>query len=79
MPSRKIASRKHLRYWATQDFERFSAQYEPARNIGYQILTDESLEIADDGTNDWMERQRQDYNTNVAFKASHRCAQMYAV
>lgn len=35
----------------------FADQYARAREIGYEIMADEILEIADDGRNDWMERQ----------------------
>jgi hypothetical protein len=45
-----------VRTWAVDDREGFSAQYTRAREIGYMSMADELLEVADDGTNDWMER-----------------------
>lgn len=45
-----------VRLWALDDREGFTAQYETARQIGYHSMADEVLEISDDGTNDWMER-----------------------
>jgi len=45
-----------VRDWALNNVE-FSPQYAKAREIGYRIMADEVLEIADDGTNDWMLRQ----------------------
>jgi hypothetical protein len=35
----------------------FVAQYALARQAGYARMAEELLEIADDGTNDWMERE----------------------
>lgn len=32
-------------------------QYARARAVGYELLADEILEIADDGTNDWVKRE----------------------
>lgn len=46
-----------VRAWAVEDRNGFSAQYTKAREIGYQSMADELLEIADDGRNDWMERR----------------------
>lgn len=49
-----------VRLWALNDVEGFSAQYTRARQIGYHGMADELIEIADDGANDWMERQGDD-------------------
>lgn len=35
----------------------FAPMYREAREIGYMVLADELLEIADDGRNDWMATQ----------------------
>jgi hypothetical protein len=51
MPSESI-----VRKWALDDKEGFFTQYARAREIGYHAMADETLEIADDGSNDWMER-----------------------
>lgn len=45
-----------VRTWAYSNQGGFSTQYALAREIGYQCMADELLEIADDGKNDWMER-----------------------
>jgi hypothetical protein len=45
-----------VRRWAVEDRGGFSAQYAKAREIAYASLAEELLEIADDGSNDWMER-----------------------
>jgi hypothetical protein len=45
-----------IRHWVLENREGFSSQYARAREVGYQAMADELLEIADNGTNDWMER-----------------------
>lgn len=49
-----------VRLWALDDREGFAAQYARAREIGYYAMADDLLEIADDGRNDWMERNGDD-------------------
>ena len=39
-----------------EDREGFFAQYARARDVGLDAMADELFDIADDGTNDWMER-----------------------
>lgn len=55
-----------VRLWAVQDREGFRQRYLDAREIGYHAMADEVLEIADDGRNDWTERQGENGNTVVA-------------
>lgn len=45
-----------VRGWVLDDREGFAAQYTRARELGYHSMADETLEISDDGSNDWMER-----------------------
>ena len=45
-----------VRKWALEDREGFYAQYARARDLGLDAMADELFDIADDGTNDWMER-----------------------
>ena len=52
-----------VRAWALDDREGFSAQYAKGRETGYQVMADELIEIADDGSNDWMERKNKDGST----------------
>lgn len=49
-----------VRAWALEDREGFSTQYARAREIGYQAMADELMEIADDGRNDWQLRLGED-------------------
>src|SRR3990167_4099357 len=51
-----MPSESTVRTWALDDREGFAAQYARAREIGYNVMADETLGIADDGSNDWMER-----------------------
>jgi hypothetical protein len=55
--------------WTYAD-EAFSEQYAKARQHGYQFMADELLEIADDGSNDWMERQDGE-NAGYQFNGEH--------
>lgn len=55
--SAHMPDEKAVRYWAAQPDHPFSEHYIRAREIGYLAMADEILEIADDGSNDWMERE----------------------
>jgi hypothetical protein len=41
-----------VRMWVRDDYEGFSTQYARAREIGYELLADEILEISDDSSGD---------------------------
>ncbi len=49
-----------VRQWARLDREGFYTQYAIAREIGYHSMADETLDIADNAVNDWMERNGED-------------------
>jgi hypothetical protein len=55
-----LPDEKTIRYWAAKADHPFSAQYSVAREVGYLSMADELLEIADDGSNDWMVREGKD-------------------
>lgn len=46
-----------VRGWALDDREGFAALYARAREVQAHAIADELLEIADDGSNDWMVRE----------------------
>ena len=46
--------------WSLNTEHPFFDQYERARKIGYHLMADELTDIADDGSNDWMERYGKD-------------------
>lgn len=60
-----------VRGWALDDREGFSAQYTRAREIGYLAMADELLEVADDGKNDWMERQDDEGKASYVLNGEH--------
>jgi hypothetical protein len=47
-----------FRWLLDEDKKSFWEQYEKARNVQAEIMFEELLEIADDGSNDWMEKER---------------------
>lgn len=54
-------SRRLIDKWRKDD-EDFRARIARARDDGFDALAEECLEIADDASNDWMERQDDDGN-----------------
>lgn len=48
---------KTVRHWVNDDPEGFGREFEMAREVMLARIADETLEIADDGSNDWEERQ----------------------
>jgi hypothetical protein len=57
--------------WVRDDRDGFANRYAQAREAGVYAMADELLEIADDGTNDWTERQRKDGSTKNALNKEH--------
>lgn len=55
-----------VRNWVIHDVEGFASHYTRARDAGLDVLADEVLEIADDGTNDWMEKHGKNGGTFIA-------------
>ena len=55
-----LPDERTVRRWALDNVNGFSPQYAEAREIGYHAMADELLDIADNGTNDWMERNGED-------------------
>jgi transposase-like protein len=56
--------------WREQD-ETFAARFARAREVGFDAIAEEALEIAEDGTNDWMERKRQDGSIEEVLNHEH--------
>lgn len=52
-----------FRWLLDETKEEFWEQYEKARNIQAELMFEELLDIADDGTNDYMERENKDGST----------------
>ena len=51
--------------------EDFRGQYEKAKAESADALAEEMLDIADDGTNDWMEKQNRDGSTHEVVNSEH--------
>lgn len=60
-----------FRWLADERYAAFREQYARAREAQADALFDEMLDIADDGTNDWMERKRADGSTEEVINAEH--------
>lgn len=56
--------------WLSKHAE-FSEQYARAKESQADYMADEILEIADDGTNDWYERQLRDGKTETVVDSEH--------
>src|ERR1041385_2420461 len=62
----KIPSASTICRWLLDDTKKpFWEQYEKARNVQAELMFEELLDIADDGTNDWMERETKDGSYTV--------------
>lgn len=60
-----------VRRWAANPEHPFSPHYTRAREIGYMRMVDELLEIADDGSNDWMKREGKDNEPGYVANGEH--------
>lgn len=60
-----------VRQWASQDYKGFYAQYARSRDIGLDAMADELMEISDNGTNDWMERNGAEGNEGYQLNGEH--------
>ena len=56
----KMPARSTVMLWVASDREGFSDRYEAACTARTHVWADELLDIADDGSNDWMERAGKD-------------------
>lgn len=51
--------------------EEFREQYARAREAAADAMSEDLMDIADDGTNDWMERKRPDGSTEEVLNSEH--------
>lgn len=69
-----------IRAWAKNDvgkeiegYEGFFAHYTRARQVGWEAMAEETIDIADDGSNDWMLREgKTEYNGDAVARARLR-------
>jgi hypothetical protein len=59
----EMPSATTVRQWVRDDVDGFAARYWEAREIGYQMIGDQALNIVDDRSNDWVVWQREDGTT----------------
>lgn len=60
-----------VRQWALNDINGFYAQYAQARDLGLDAMAEEVCEIADDGSNDYVERVNKNGETETVFNTEH--------
>lgn len=60
-----------VRRWVLSDTGGFCAQYARAREVGYQAMADELIEISDNGTNDWIERETEAGRIVTEYNGDH--------
>ena len=56
--------------WISAD-EELAARIAHARELGFDAIAEEILDIADDGTNDWVERKRKDGSVDTVVDSEH--------
>lgn len=52
----RFPARSTINHWVIDDVDGFSIRYARAREMQAHALAEDTLEISDDGTNDWMKR-----------------------
>ncbi len=65
------ASSAFYRWLTEEDKKDFKEQYEKACNARAELMFEELLEIADDGTNDWMKKNNKDGSTFTVIDSEH--------
>ena len=69
---KNMPCRSTVMAWLADDqYAEFKRCYDVAREEMAHALFEELREIADDGRNDWMERQRQDGSNEIVFNGEH--------
>lgn len=56
--------------WIAADAD-FASRIAHARDLGYDAIAEDILDIADDGTNDYVQRKRQDGSTDTVIDSEH--------
>ncbi len=67
----RMPAESTVRGWAIDNVEGFSAQYARGVELRAMRWAEEALEIADDGTNDWVKRHTEDDGTKVVCDHEH--------
>lgn len=69
-PLRQILREEHMPHWTVvydwlKADKEFSLRLAHARELGEEAISQECMDIADNGTNDWMEKQSRDGGTDL--------------
>lgn len=67
----RLPARRTVQAWVLDDHEGFSRQYARAREMQIEGWADEIVEISDDGTNDWQERQVGEDRVETVLNGEH--------
>lgn len=73
---REICRRPHMPSWHAvyswmRSDEELASRIARARELGFDAIAEEALDIADDGTNDWVERRMQDGSKQEVVNSEH--------
>lgn len=60
-----------VRLWVAENRDGFSTRHARARETQLDVWADEISNIADDGSNDWMERARKDGSVEIVLNREH--------
>jgi hypothetical protein len=76
VPLREICRQDGMPKWRTvydwmEANQEFAAHFARARITGFDAIAQEALSIADDGRNDWMDRNRPDGSADQVLNAEH--------
>lgn len=66
-----MPTRSTVAEWVVSDREGFSGLYARARDMQIENWADEIVDIADDGSNDWMERNRGEDDVGWQLNGEH--------
>ena len=67
----KFPSHVTVLRWALENREGFSNQYTRAREIQAETFADQLVDIADDGSNDWMQRANKKGDVEIVLDREH--------
>jgi len=76
IPLRELCRRDGMPNWRTvydwiEADEDLAARIAHARDLGFDAIAEDILDIADDGTNDWVERKRKDGSVDTVVDSEH--------
>ncbi len=64
--SEHLPARSTVYEWLHDNLHGFADKFARAKELGAEAIRDETFDIADDGFNDWMEKENKDGSTFVA-------------